>query len=181
MDTPAECFSSSGVGLRRWRPEDVDELVRTVRQSLGHLAPWMPWARHYDRDSALGFLRDSVSGWRSGKQFDFAVLHEHGLAGSVSLMPRACAGVEVGYWLHPARTGRGVMTTAVAVLTDEALRRGALRVEITHDLANVRSRGVPERLGYRQVGTLPPAQQVAPGGCGIEMVWRRERPLGHSR
>src|SRR5690348_9961343 len=30
--------------LRRWRPDDAEAVTRAVRESLAHLAPWMPWA-----------------------------------------------------------------------------------------------------------------------------------------
>ena len=58
--------------------------------------------------------------------------------------------LELGYWLRSAKTGNGIMTEAVNALTRYAFEIvGAKRLEIQCDKENVKSRAVPERLGYK--------------------------------
>lgn len=67
----------------------------------------------------------------------------------------------VGYWLDEGQQGRGTMTAAVRLLVDHALTVWQLnRVEIIVATENRRSRGIPERLGFREEGTLRQFQLV---------------------
>ena len=176
MDQPAEQLNRDGVALRRWRADDADEVLRAITESREHLAPWMPWATEdYDRDSAVQYLRRCESDWRSGKAFNYAILSETGgIIGCCCLMARiGPGGLEIGYWLHRAHTGRGIATRATAALTDEAFRIGARRVEIVHDTANVRSRAVPERLGFTEVECRTSEEPANSTRDGAEVVWCR--------
>lgn len=62
---------------------------------------------------------------------------------------------EVGCWLEPAATGRGLVTRAVGVLVDWAVdSRGIHRVEWVVSSANLPSIRTAERLGLRREGVL---------------------------
>lgn len=67
----------------------------------------------------------------------------------------------IGYWLDEAHQGRGIVTAAVRLLADHALTVWQLnRVEIHAATENRRSRAIPDRLGFREEGTLRHAQLV---------------------
>ncbi|MCI3223700.1 GNAT family N-acetyltransferase [Streptomyces sp. NP-1717] len=62
---------------------------------------------------------------------------------------------EVGCWLEPAATGRGLVTRAITVLIDWAVdRRGIHRVEWVASSENLASIRVAKRLGLRLDGIL---------------------------
>jgi hypothetical protein len=42
--------------LRRYRDDDLDDLVRAVTESEDHLRPWLPWAAGHSRASEAEFL-----------------------------------------------------------------------------------------------------------------------------
>ncbi|WP_078859483.1 GNAT family N-acetyltransferase [Streptomyces rubellomurinus] len=85
---------------------------------------------------------------------------------------------EIGYWLHPAATGRGLATRASRALVAEAFRiPGVGHVEISHDRANHRSGAVPARLGFTELGPRP-AERLAPADTGEDRVWRLSRADG---
>jgi len=180
MQIPAESLSDGVMLLRRWWAGDADALHRLVEDSLDHLAPWMPWAvdGYTDRD-AREFLALTRESWLAAETFDYAVVGPDGsIAGSCGLMTRAGRGsLEIGYWLAKRYTGRGWATRAARLLTDEAFRVGANRVEIVHDVANHRSGAVPARLGFTR---LEERSTSLPGGTactGRVQVWRlRAKP-----
>jgi ribosomal-protein-alanine N-acetyltransferase len=61
----------------------------------------------------------------------------------------------IGYWLAPDARGRGIITTAVRLLSEWAFANlPADRLEITVDPANSASRAVAERAGYSFEGVL---------------------------
>ncbi|GAA5199211.1 GNAT family N-acetyltransferase [Rugosimonospora acidiphila] len=178
MLRPSDRLEHDGVRLRRWHTEDGDELLRVVSESVDHLTPWMAWAEGYDRTRTTEFLARCDTDWQDGTAYNYAILDSGGaIAGSCGLMSRVGpGGLEVGYWLHPGHTGRGMVTRAAAALTAEAFRIGADRVEIVTDAANQRSAAVARRLGFVEVARNPAEPPTSPARQGVNIVWRRTTP-----
>jgi ribosomal-protein-serine acetyltransferase len=138
----------------------------------------MPWAEGYDRAQAARFMALCDYDWDNGVAYHYAILSDGAVAGSCGLMRRVGpGGMEIGYWLHPAYTGRGLATDASAALVEQAFALpGVDHVVIVHDLANTSSSGIPRRLGFDQVERRAPTQPAsAPGEAGVELVWRLTR------
>ncbi|MEC3976618.1 GNAT family N-acetyltransferase [Amycolatopsis sp. H20-H5] len=183
METPAETLTDGEVVLRRWRLDDHEQQARVVGDAAAHLGAWMNWAMNgYGERESREYLERTTRSWDSGEIFDFAISTTGGeLAGGCGLTPRTGGGLEIGYWLHPDYTGRGLVTRAARLLTAEALRVGAAHVEIRHDELNVRSAAVPRRLGYTLISrNEPPVLPLAPACGGVDHLWRLERPWGVS-
>lgn len=63
--------------------------------------------------------------------------------------------VEMGYWIRDSRAQQGLMTEAINAMTQYAFRQvGVKRITITCDRDNIRSKKIPERLGYVLEATL---------------------------
>jgi RimJ/RimL family protein N-acetyltransferase len=178
MNQPCELLTCGQARLRRWRASDADTAYRVVMESLEHLLPWMPWASGYRRDDAVRFTAQSEQDWKSGVAYQYAITTEDVIAGSCGLMRRiGPGGLEIGYWLHPAYTGRDLATAAVAASVRQAFALPDIeRVEIVHDQANIASGGIPRRLGFTEIQRRTrPQGPVAAGEVGIEVVWRLTR------
>lgn len=163
------------VTLRRWRESDATELYGVVLESLDHLRPWMAWVSDgYTMAAATDFVTATAGDWADGTAFNYGIFVSGRIAGAASLMARiGPGGLEIGYRLHPAHVGRGVATRAASLLTEEAFRTGAQRVEIVTDVANIRSAAVPKRLGFKEVARRsPPQEPITPGEGGVDVVWR---------
>jgi len=173
---PDEVVELGAVTLRRYRADDLDDLVRAVAESEDHLAPWLPWAAGHSRESEAGFLAQSARDWESGTAYNYAIRTGGAFAGGIALMTRiGPGGLEIGYWVHRAFTRRGLATAATAALVGQAFRLpGVDRVEIIHDELNVASGGVPRKLGFTEAGRRP-LSEPTPGGNGIGVVWRLTR------
>jgi ribosomal-protein-serine acetyltransferase len=179
MDRPPERLAAGPVELRRWRPADAELCLRLDTESLDHLRPWMPWATpDYDPAAAQEFLQRCEDDWAAGTAFQNQIHDDGALAGSAGLMGRIDpGGLEIGYWVHTAHTGRGIATAAAAALTEAALSlAGVDHVEIHHDRLNLASERVPAKLGYTHVDTRPETRfDRAPADSGISKVWRISR------
>src|SRR5690348_9299346 len=173
---PDELIEHGPVTLRRYREDDADAVYAAVTESLDHLRPWMPWAAGYTRQSAEEYLDGSIRSWEDGTEYNYAILAEGTLAGSVGLMARiGPGGLEIGYWVHRAYTRRGLATAATAALVEQAFRLpGVDRVEIVHDELNVASAAIPRKLGFTEVGRRP-LDLPPPQGTGIGVVWSQTR------
>ena len=161
--------------LRRYTLDDIEQLHEAIKTSATELAPWMPWCVEPIKiEDQRDFVDRASLKWVTGEAFDFGIFDAEGTQiGSVSLMDRVGpGGLEIGYWLRTGATGRGVMTRAVARLTEFALGLpGITRVEIHCDEANLPSAAVPRRLGYRLDRIETDRAAEAPGETGRGMLW----------
>ena len=175
-ERPDELIEHGPVTLRRFRPDDLDALFQAVTESLDHLRPWMPWAADYSRASAEEYLAGSVKGWDEGTEYNYAIMTGGTLVGGIGLMTRfGPGGLEIGYWVHRAYTGRGLATAATAALIGQAFGLpGVDWLEIVHDELNVASGQIPRKLGFTEVGRRP-LDPPTPEGTGIGIVWRLTR------
>jgi ribosomal-protein-serine acetyltransferase len=156
-------------------PEDALVLSDAVAESSEHLRPWMAWIAgepltiEQRRSMLIGFERD----WLAGGDVVLGMFLDGRVVGGCGLHRRiARDGLELGYWVHPHFTRRGLATTAARLLTDTALTLpGITHVEIHHDKANLASAGVPRRLGFWRLAEVPDEIE-APAEFGIEWQWR---------
>lgn len=161
--------------VRRWTVDDAAALGAAVEESREHLQAWMPFANDppLSLDARRCLIDRWTSEWATGGDCLYGIFVQSQVAGSCGLHRRLGPnGLEIGYWLHPAFTGRGIATEMARLLTDAAFGvDGIDTVEIHHDKANMRSAGVPRRLGYRLLGEFPDEPE-APGEVGVEMRWQ---------
>jgi len=173
---PDEVIEYGPLTLRRYRDDDLDDLVRAVTESEDHLRGWLPWVAGHSVESEAAFLAQSARDWESGTAYNYAIRTDGALAGGIGLMARiGPGGLEIGYWVHRDFTRRGLATAASAALVGQAFRLpGVDRVEIVHDELNVASGGVPRKLGFTEVGRRP-IEPRPPQGTGVGVVWRLAR------
>ncbi|MGW1511007.1 GNAT family N-acetyltransferase [Streptomyces sp. NPDC002394] len=168
-----------GLTLRAFEGEaDLPEYFRTVDESVEHLRPWMPWVAEHSRESTADFLVGRAALWASGASYSYAIVLDGALVGSCGLHRHddtPDGTLEIGYWLHPSATGRGLATRAARALVDQAFRLpDVTAVEIVHDAANHSSAAVPSRLGFTD-HLRRPHEPTAPGETGEDRVWRLSR------
>jgi RimJ/RimL family protein N-acetyltransferase len=168
----------TAVELRHWREEDADAQARAIAESLEHLRPWMAWIVEWPkpREEQLEMLREWEERRLAGTDEFLAVWLAGELVGSCGLHFRiGLGGAEIGYWIHPAHTRRGLATEVARRLCERAFSDPAIdRVEVHHDRANAASGAIPAKLGFELVGDARRAP-VAPGEEGVERVWRLTR------
>jgi ribosomal-protein-serine acetyltransferase len=175
MDHPAETLHFDLGELRRWRVSDVDALHPVIDEALDHLLPWTPWAAGHSRQQTEEYLVRCEEQWESGQMYNYAITSAGAVIGSCGLMRRiGPGGLEIGYWLHPAWTGKGLATMAAAALVQAGRQLPEVdRFEIHHDEANLASGAVPRRLGFTEVERVrKPDGPAAPGETGVLVIWR---------
>jgi ribosomal-protein-serine acetyltransferase len=156
---------SERVHLRLPQPADTDELWALTVANQAHLARWMPWA-------VAPPPREQTAAWIAGAQrqvaenngFQCVIVDDGRITGCVGFhrvdWPNGVT--SLGYWLAEDAQGRGTMTAAVRALVGHAFGTWRLhRVMIAAAPENVRSRAIPERLGFTQEGVLREAELVA--------------------
>jgi ribosomal-protein-serine acetyltransferase len=162
--SPASRFElSDGCELRPLEEADADELFALIDRDRAYLSAWLPWAAAQDLEGTRAFIGLTRRQQADNSGATFAIVCDHAVAGVVGLEPldwiHRSAGI--GYWLGERYQGRGLMTRAVSVLIEHAVSVWDLnRIEIRAAVGNARSRAIPQRLGFREEGTLRQAERV---------------------
>jgi [ribosomal protein S5]-alanine N-acetyltransferase len=151
------------VGLRPPRLRDASGWSALRMANEAWLSPWEPtssqsWAARHSAaswPSALSSLRRLA---RAGALLPFIVTWDEELVGQVTvnnIVRGALRSAQVGYWVDRGHAGRGIITTAVALVTDHCFGPvGLHRVEVDIRPENAPSRRVVQKLGFREEGYL---------------------------
>jgi len=162
---------SANHALRLFEENDAESLYAVIDANRVHLSKWLPWAEHQTLEGTRAFIRKGRKQIADSDGFQAAILERHRIIGSagfhrVDWLHRSTG---IGYWLAADAQRQGTMTLAVSALLDFAFEAWQLnRVEIRVAVENRRSRAIPDRLGFREEGTLRQAEFV--GGRYLDHV-----------
>ncbi|HKQ51217.1 MAG TPA: GNAT family protein [Pyrinomonadaceae bacterium] len=144
--------------LRALTLDHAEQLFELVYRNRAHIGEWMFWVREdYSRADARQHIAFALQKAAADDGFEAGIWFDDELAGCIryNYLDRAHRNTELGYWLGSAFQGRGLATLAARAMTDYAFTHlGLNRVEIRCMSENLRSRRVPERLGFKQEGVL---------------------------
>jgi len=151
-------LEDDGVVLRPLRLRDARAWRRLRSDNAAWLAPWE--ATSPDPGTPLrGFasmVRHGHRSARDGTALPLAIDVDGRLVGVVSVSGvvwGSMRGGAIGYWIDRAVAGRGIVPTAVALLTDHCFgEMGLHRVEINIRPENTASLRVVAKLGFRDEG-----------------------------
>lgn len=139
-------------------------LFQLVDQHRPYMQAWLPWVAHTHAVSdTLAFIDHCDMALAANTDMVFVMMYraESGAPAQVC----GCIGLHeinfsnrrasIGYWLGQTFQSRGLMTQAVAALTDMAFEQlGLHKISIHCATANRQSRAVPERLRFVMEGVL---------------------------
>ncbi len=146
------------VGLRPIRRSDRTTWLAIRSRNAAWLAPWeaTPPGDSGRTMSFTAMVRSLHKQARQGTVLPFVVTYDGALVGQVTvggITWGSLASAHIGYWVDQRVAGRGVMPTAVALVTDHCFRvLGLHRVEVNIRPENAASLRVVEKLGFREEG-----------------------------
>lgn len=159
IDFPAE-FETDRLLIRMPLPGDGAVVCDAITASIAELKPWMPFAQKVQtseeceiniRKAQVNFLNRTDLRLLVFKKATGEFIASSGLHRINWEVPK----FEIGYWIDTRHSGNGFMTEAVEGICGFAFRElKARRVEIRVDALNVKSRAIPERLGFILEGIL---------------------------
>ena len=150
--------------LRPFEDADAEELSAVIDANRAHLGEWMGWAPAQTLQDTRAFIRAARRQLGDDDGFQAAIVEQGSIVGAIGFhrVDRAQRSASLGYWLARSAQGRGTMTLAAAALTDWALRGPwqLHRLEIRAGTENLRSRAIPERLGFTLEGVRRDAERI---------------------
>ncbi|MFJ3338589.1 GNAT family N-acetyltransferase [Streptomyces sp. NPDC086766] len=185
----ATSLGDDGAELRPLEPWHAEEFLAHLDRGRDFITRHIPFgANATDVDSARAVLQ----AYADKRAADSGFLHGLWLDGKLvggllfRVFDAASGNCEIGCWLEPAGTGRGLVTRGARVLIDWAFdERGMHRVEWYVSSANEPSIGVARRLGLTREGVLREshpyrgARQDTEIWAVLAPEWRAARTRGH--
>ncbi|MBA2735855.1 MAG: GNAT family N-acetyltransferase [Pyrinomonadaceae bacterium] len=134
----------------------AEEITKVVRENLAQLKTWMPWAKDdYSIDSAREFIKFNLTEFAKNGSFSASIILEEKFIGAVGFhnLNLTNKSAHTGYWLAKEAQGKGIMTRCCRVLFNYLFDDvGLNRIQINCNIQNVKSRAIPERLGFKLEG-----------------------------
>lgn len=144
--------------LRIFEPRHAKALFSLVNRNREHLGVWLSFVeRTKTVEDVEAYIHGGLEKFASGNGFQLGIWLDSELVGVIGLnyIFREFRCTEIGYWLGAEYGGRGVMTKACRHLCGYLFTELNLnRIEIRCAETNVKSRRVPERLGFTLEGKL---------------------------
>jgi ribosomal-protein-serine acetyltransferase len=167
--------------LRAYRIEDLDALWEAIEEERDRLGQWMPWVESAQRkEDEREWLERVIA---DGSAEGLGIWVEGEFAGGVGLSPDPFGIVaEIGYWIRQRFEGRGYVTRACETLITYAFDvLGVHRVIIRAGVDNLRSRAIPERLGFTPEGLHREEGRGAAGFYDLNVYGLLDREWRSSR
>jgi ribosomal-protein-alanine N-acetyltransferase len=141
--------------LRPWKHDDDRSLIEHANDYDVWINVTDRFPHPYKLSDAQDWIGASI---KTGQDRDFAIVVEGMAVGGIGIMPQRDVfqrSAEVGYWLGKAYWGRGIMTEALAAVTDYAFHHFDIcRLYAGVFAWNPASAKVLEKCGYEFEGRL---------------------------
>ncbi len=151
-----------GLLLKSLELRDSEDLLPLVDSNRAYLREWLPWLDMTRTiDEMITFIDAAVRQQAAGLGFQAGIWHKEQLIGIIGYhhLEWANRSTCVGYWLAEAFQHKGFMTKACRALVEYAFEDWHLnRIEIRCAVGNLKSRAIPERLGFKSEGLLREAE-----------------------
>ncbi|QGH33324.1 GNAT family N-acetyltransferase [Gracilibacillus salitolerans] len=137
---------------------DADSVFELTENSRDYLREWLPWVDSTVKvEDTKAFIQSCVKGFADNKSLTTVILYQAEIVGVAGFNSIDWSNkiASIGYWLGDKYQGNGIMTRVAKALTDYAFTELKLnKVEIRAAVDNLKSRNVPERLGFVEEGTI---------------------------
>ncbi len=175
IDLTTEVVRTERLVLRPHRIEDVPATVEACQDP--ELQRWITAIPvPYTREAALSYVTDiSARGRALGTDLGCAIEVDGRLVGSCGLhqLTTGRLGPEIGYWIAPWARRKGYAAEAADGLAQWALDRGAARVHLFVDVANVASQATARRAGFVPEGIVRGCLEYRDGTRGDAALFGR--------
>ncbi len=164
----APVFETERIRLRPVLETDLPAALEAL--SDGEVARWIGSIPHpFKPEHFLEWQLHGAEEMAQGQAVRWAItdIDSDQLIGVINIfeIDRATASGEVGYWIHPGRSGQGLMSQALGLVIDhgtgDSLGLSRLMAHVAH--GNTASNNLLQRHGFTQVGSLSHAVVTGTG------------------
>jgi len=148
--------------IERFELSHTDDLFRLIQENRVHFGKWLEFPhRTHTVNDASAFIIRTLQKQAAGNGGWSGIWLEHHLIGAIGLVQihRNDQIAEIGYYLAQEYEGQGIISRSCREVINYIFEELELhRIEIRVHPENLRSRKIPERLGFTQEGILRQAE-----------------------
>ena len=138
-------------------PHHAESLHALVQNSFDHIREWSNWLKDRDRkvEQTQEWIKKNQERYGAGDGYEIGIWYGGAMAGQIgyNYFNNEDRRTEIGYWLGKEFQGKGLVTRGCRALIDNAFTNLSLnRVEIRCGTENLKSRSIPEKLGFKLEG-----------------------------
>lgn len=145
-------------------PQYAEELFELTDRNRDFLKQWLPWLDTVTKPSdTKEFIKAQLLRFQRGEALHVTIFHRDNISGVLGYdqIDQANGIGRIGCWQAQEYNGKGIMTKSVKNLIELGFKYYALnRIEIRCAVNNLKSRAIPERLGFQREGTIRRAEKV---------------------
>lgn len=148
------------IKLRLFYMDDAEELFILTNESRDYLRKWLPWVDHVKEiNDSKRFIEDCLKSFveRNGFPKGIAILYNNVIVGTIGFNEVSLENkyVSIGYWLGEMYQSKGIMTKTCKSLINFVFNELNMnRIEIRVSPENIKSKLIPERLGFTNEGKI---------------------------
>ncbi len=115
-------LTDGNIIIRPCRLEDAAVICEGVRETMGEMLKWAPWCHpDYSMSDCTSWLSSRSQMWSEGIEYDFVIFDTKDnifLGGcAIDQINRKHNFANLGYWVRSSRTGQGIATAAVSLIS----------------------------------------------------------------
>lgn len=135
----------------------IEKAYAVVMANYEYLHEWLPWVNEdLTLEGVREYYRVALKKFAANEdEIGLSIVFKGDVFGGIGFheINRRDKSGEIGYWLAESVTGKGLITKSVAKLLNYGFEEMKLnRIVIKCAPANLKSRAIPERLGFIQEG-----------------------------
>jgi len=153
-----ELIIDENISLFLYQEKDAKELFELVDSNRSYFKKWLPWLNYNTKiEDTQQFILESKVNYEKGLSLNLGINYQDKIVGSVSFntINTTHKNAEIGYMLSQDYTGKGLITKCCKALINYGFENLELnRVTIKCATENIKSRAIPEKLGFKLEGII---------------------------
>lgn len=143
------------ISLELLQQHQAEEIFMLIDHNRNHLRKWLLWVdKRKSAEDMVPVIKYWLENLANNQGFDVAIRNNGHLVGMIGVQfdwgNRAAS---IGYFISKDSEGKGIITISLKSLINELFGRYSInRIEIQCAANNLKSQGIPERLGFKKEG-----------------------------
>ncbi len=159
-----ELYREENLSLVQMNEDHAEELFVLVNDNREYLREWLPWLDTITKAKETNaYILTQLEKFARGEALFQVIFYKEKIVGVVAFntIDTANSIGYIGYWLDQEVTGKGIMTLAVQDLIRMSFNELHLeKVEVRCAAQNMKSRAIPEKIGFKNEGLIRNAENV---------------------
>lgn len=155
------------LSLREIQLSDAAEVFQTIHQQRDYLGEWLPFvSQTKSLDDSIQFIQSILNTPLPHREAVYCLFWENNFCGLIGFRNTDSKNkkTEIGYWISESFQKRGIATAATKALIEMAFHQNALnRITIRCATENIKSRKIPEKLGFSLEGIEKQGELMSDG------------------